>query len=195
MEHHSRIDVCGGESRILDAHLRESFGRVVYSHKVQEKEADLLLRRLANIQLGQVVLPAISTGTFVSVLLGTGWWGTFVGAASSGVLLGLNLYSKSHDLRERAREHKDAAIEIWLIREQYLSLITDLALGVALSDIRSKRDYLLEKLKEVYTGSPTTSRRAYRKARRALNMGAEMTFTTGEVDSLLPPELRRSHEE
>ena len=60
---------------ILDAQLRESFGRVVYTHKVHEKEADILLARLSKIKLGQIILPGISTGGFVAMLLGHGMVG------------------------------------------------------------------------------------------------------------------------
>ena len=70
MEHHSTAKALEDRRNILDAQLRESYGRVVFSHKTHEKEADILLARLSRIKFGQIVLPAISTGSFVTVLLG-----------------------------------------------------------------------------------------------------------------------------
>ena len=95
MEPHSQTKATGDPREILDAQLRESFGRVVYTHKAHEKEADILLARLSKIKLGQILLPAISTGGFVAMLLGTGWWGSLVGAIFSAALLALNLYPES----------------------------------------------------------------------------------------------------
>ena len=193
MEPHSQANASEDRRDLLDAQIRESFGRVVYSHKAQEKEADLLLARLSKIKLGQVVLPAISTAGFVTVLLGTGWWGSLVGGIFSAALLALNLYTRNYDLGRQAQQHRDAAINTWSIREKYLSLITDLAMGCEpLSDIQRKRDALVDELRDIYANSPSTSKAAYKKAHKALNVQEEMTFSVAEVDSFLPQALRRT---
>ena len=193
MEPHSQTKESADRGNILDAQLRESFGRVVYSHKAHEKEADILLERLSRIKLGQIVLPAISTGGFISVLLGTGWWGSIVGGICSAALLALNLYTRNYDLGNQAQRHRDAAISIWSIRERYLSLITDLAMGCgSLSDIRLKRDALTDELKGIYADSPSTTEAAYKKAHKALNLREEMTFSVAEIDAFLPKALRKT---
>ena len=193
MEPHSQADAAEDRRELLDAQLREAFGRVVYTHKAHEKEADILLARLSKIKLGQIVLPAISTGGFVAMLLGTGWWGSLVGAIFSAALLALNLYTRNYDLAKQAQEHRDAAINIWSIREKYLSLITDLAMeGGSLPEIQQRRDALANELRETYATSPSTTETAYRKAHKALNLKEEMTFSVAEVDSFLPPALRRT---
>lgn len=192
----SHPDIRSDGTKILDAQLRESYGRVVYAHKAQEKQADILLKRQSKIGLGQVVLPAISTGGFLTALLGTGWWGSVVGASCSAVLLGLNLYARSHDLKEQAQVHNDAAVSLWSIRERYLSLITDLAIGCTeLAVIQDKRDNVMDELAGIYAVSPRTTDKAYKKARVSLNVYEEMTFSATEIDALLPKELRRVQEE
>lgn len=193
MEPHSQANAPEDRRDLLDAQLREAFGRVVYTHKAHEKEADILLARLSKIKLGQIVLPAISTGGFVTALLGTGWWGSLAGGIFSAALLALNLYTRNYDLGQLAKQHRDAAINVWAIREKYISLITDLAMECgALSDLRLKRDALAEELKEIYANSPSTTEAAYKKAHKALNLQEEMTFSTAEVDAFLPPALRRT---
>ena len=190
MEHHSQTDSLADQRNVLNAQLRELYGRVVYSHKVHEKEADILLARLSKVKLAQIVLPAISTTGFASILFGTEWLGSLVGTLCSVVLLALNLYTRSDDLGAQAQEHRDAAASIWPIRENYLSLITDLALGNPLPDIQEKRDALLDELAEVYNNSPSTTERAYKKAQKALNLQGEMTFSADEVDAFLPHTLK-----
>ena len=190
---HSPTDLSPDRREILDAQLRESYGRVVYSHKAHEKEAELLLTRLSKVRIVQIALSALSTGGFITTLVGTGWWGSLVGAVCSAMLLAVNLYTKNHDLGKLAQQHRDAAIAIWYVREKYLSLITDLAIeSASLADMQDKRDVLVDELKAVYAKCPNTSSRAYRIAHKALNLREEMTFSVAEVDSFLPPALRRS---
>ena len=192
MEPHSQAKALENRGNILDAQLRESYGRVVYSHKVHEKEADILLARLSKIKLTQILLPAISTGGFISVLFGTGWWGSIAGAICSAALLALNLYTRNYDLAKQAQQHRDTAIRIWSIRERYLSLITDLAMGCgSLPDIQLKRDALTDELTGIYADAPSTTDAAYKKAHKALNLHEEMTFSVAEVDAFLPQILRR----
>ena len=193
MEPHSQAKASQDRRNILDAQLREAFGRVVYTHKAHEKQADILLARLSKIKLGQIVLPAISTGGFVSMLVGTGWWGSLTGAICSAVLLALNLYTRNYDLGKQAQLHRDAAINIWSIREKYYSLITDLAMGCeSLSDMQRNRDALADELKGIYVNLPSTTEAAYKKAHKALNLQEEMTFSVAEVDAFLPKVLRRT---
>ena len=193
MEPHSQTKASEDPKDVLDAQLRESFGRVVYTHKAHEKQVDILLARLSRIKLGQFVLPAISTSGFVAMLLGTGWWGSLVGAIFSAALLALNLYTRNYDVAEHAKQHRDAAINIWSIREKYVSLIADLAMGSrSLSDTQLKRDALIDELSEIYANSPNTTEAAYKKAQKALKLEEEMTFSVAEVDSFLPQVLSRT---
>ena len=62
----------------------------------------------------------------------------------------------------------------------------------SLSEIQRKRDALTDELKEIYVDSPSTTEAAYKKAHKALNLQEEMTFSVAEVDSFLPPALRRT---
>lgn len=177
--------------KILEGQLRECYGRVVYTHKTHEKCADILLARLSKIKLAQIVLSALSTGGFISTLLGAGVVGSVFGVIVSTALLILNAYTKNYDLGELAQKHKQAASDIWLIRESYLSLITDLVSRSApLAVVLKGRDNLLERLHGIYSGSPSTTYAAYRKAQGALQKNEDMTFSDAEIDAFLPSQLK-----
>jgi hypothetical protein len=177
---------------ILEGQLRESFGRVVYSHKTHEKCADILLSRLSSIKLWQIILSAVTTGGFISAFFGAGNIGATIGVLVSTSLLVLNAYTKNYDLGELAQKHKQAANDIWLIRERYLSLITDLAMGEKpLEALQKERDVLVEELHSVYSGAPSTTFQAYKKAQEALKQNEDMTFSDEEIDAFLPKELKR----
>lgn len=177
---------------IIEGQLRECYGRAVYSHKTHEKCADILLTRLARIKLFQIVLSAITTGSFLTAIVGSGSEAVVVGAVFSTCLLVLNAYVKNYDLGELAQKHKQAANDIWLIREQYLSLLTDLALeGKTTEEIQIERDRLVIALHAVYAGSPSTTHAVYRSAQDSLKHHEEMTFSDEEINAFLPKQLRR----
>jgi len=193
MEQHSQTNDTPESRRILEGQLRECYGRVVYSHKTHEKCSDILLSRLSTIKVWQIILSALTTGGFLATFFGAGKIGTGVGFVVSTLLLILNAYTKNYDLGELAQKHKQAANDIWLIRERYLSLLTDLAMGEKpIEQLQSERDSLLENLHSVYSGSPSTTFDAYKKAQDALKAKEDMTFSDEEIDAFLPKELKRS---
>ena len=179
--------------KILEGQIRECYGRAVYSHKTHEKCADILLFRLSMIKFFQILLSAITAGSFIAILFGSGNIGTVIGVVLSTTLLCLNAYTKDYDLGEIAQKHKQAANDIWLIREQYLSLLTDLRIGdKKIDEMQIERGRLSSSLHAVYAGSPSTTSAAYKKAQHALQVNEEMTFSDQEIDAFLPKELRRT---
>lgn len=180
-------------AEILEGQLREIYGRVVYTHKTHEKCADLLLKRHRQIKFWQILLSALVTGGIFTTLSDElKVLATIVSALLSTILLALNSYTKDYDLGEVAQKHRQTAADIWLIREKYLSLLTDLRVRCVSHDqIREIRDALLAELHVAYTGAPSTNDKAYKKAQDALTKMKDMTFSDVEIDAFLPKELRR----
>ncbi len=196
MEPHSRTDDTANSRAILEGQLRECFGRVVYSHKTHEKCADILLTRLSRIKVSQIILSALSTGGFIAAIFGAGEIGALVGILVSTTLLVLNAYTKDYHLGELSQKHRQAGADLWIIREKYLSLITDLRMGEkTIESLQKERDELLDKLHAVYAGAPSTTHKAYKKAQEALKQLEDMTFSDAEIDAFLPKELKRCREE
>ena len=54
-----------GSRQVLEGQLRECFGRVVYSHKTHEKQADIFVKWLSRIKLWQIILSAVIAGNFI----------------------------------------------------------------------------------------------------------------------------------
>mgnify|MGYP006428480345 CR=1 FL=1 len=180
------------EEKLVEGQIRECYGRVVYSHKTHEKCADILLRKNGRIKLAQIILSAVVTGGVISTFFGTGKWGAAISVVLSTVLLAINSYTKDYDLGEVGQKHRHAGSELWIIREKYLSLLTDLHVGdISLEDIRGRRDELLEELHSAYSGAPSTNFKAYKSAQKALKALEDMTFSDEEIDAFLPEELKR----
>lgn len=192
METHSQASDTPDSRSILEGQLRECFGRVVYSHKTHEKCADILLSRLSQIKLWQIILSAVTTGGFIAAVFGAGQIGALIGVLVSTALLVLNAYTKNYDLGELSQKHRQAGADLWVIRERYLSLITDLMMGEKpIEGLQRERDDLLVELHSVYSGAPSTTYQAYKKAQEALKQLEDMTFSDAEIDAFLPKELER----
>ena len=193
LEIRSQINDSSEPYQVLEGQLRECFGRVVYSHKTHEKCADILLKRLSGMKLALILLSAITTAGCFSLLFGSEKIGAIVASFISAILLCFTLYTKDYNLAELAQKHRHAANNIWLIREKYQSLITDLTIREKpLETIQHERDTLMEDLHLVYSSAPSTTYKAYKKAQQALKYSEDMTFSDAEIDAFLPTGLRRS---
>jgi hypothetical protein len=194
LEPHSQTDDTPQSRTILEGQVRESYGRVVYSHKTHEKCADILLSRLSSIKIFQMILSALTTAGFIGVMFGANTVASAVGGVLvSMALLVLNAYTKNYDLGELAQKHKQAANDLWLVRESYLSLLVDLAMKEKpIEALQTQRDALVSQLHAIYSGSPSTTFKAYKKAQNALQKREDMTFSAEEIDAFLPAQLRRS---
>lgn len=192
MEPHSRTDDTPKSRSILEGQLREQFGRVVYTHKTQEKCADILLARQDRVRYLQIGLSAISAAGFIAGVFGAGLWANVAGLTVSTVLLALNTYVKDYNMGEIAQKHRQAAAELWHIREQYQSLLVDIAMGERpLEALQDHRDKLTRALYEIYKTAPSTNSKGYMKAQDALKNREDMTFSDDEIDAFVPRELKR----
>ncbi|WP_268225329.1 SLATT domain-containing protein [Sinomicrobium oceani] len=185
--------VTGSQAKkMLETQLRELYGRVVWTHKTQEKCADILKTRNHNIKVTQIVLSALTTTGILVTVFGDNKIVGIVSAILSAIGFTINAYYQKYDLGEISEKHADSASDIWSVREKYLSLLTDLKSENAdIDEIRAKRDELQEELHSIYKGSPRTISKAYKEATKALKKNEELTFSDNEIDNLLPIDLRK----
>jgi len=181
------------ELEILESQLRENYGKIVYSHKTQEKCADILTKRNNKIKNAQIVLSAlITTGLLVRVFKGQDW-ALIVSTILSALQFGLTSFLKEYNLGETIQKHSTAALELLDIREKYLSLLTDVKAKIITStEIIAKREELQDSLSKTYKGSPRTFSKAYSSAQKALQKNEELTFSDEEIDNFLPKPLRKT---
>jgi hypothetical protein len=183
----------------LLAQVREVFGRVVYSHKTHEKQADLCFRKHRGQQAALVVFTAASAGTFLAALLGKFVSPQIAGLVTSFIALivtALTLATKSFKFGEESEAHRDIASRLWDVRESYLSLIADLMSGATSApDARERRDKLQEATRAAHADAPRTTSKAYGRAQDGLKNNEELTFTSREIDLFLPEALRLNESE
>ncbi|QNK78242.1 SLATT domain-containing protein [Winogradskyella sp. PAMC22761] len=178
--------------KILESQIRECFGRVVWTHKTQEKCADIISERHNIVKYIQIGLSALTTTGVLITVFGENKIIGIITAVLSAILFAINTYVKGHDLGEIAQKHSESASDLWNIREEYFSLLTDLkAEVIELDELIQKRDSLQDRLSNVYKGSPRTINKAYTEATKALKLNEELTLSDSEINMFLPNELKK----
>lgn len=181
---------------VLEAQIRECYGRVSYTAKTHEKDSDLCTTKLNIIKWVHIILAAITTSGLITAFLGdpkVSWLAMVASVICSTLQLIISTYTKDVDPGQEAANHKITAAELWNVRESYLSLLADInEKSIDLSQIKEYRDQLQAKLFEIYKTAPRTTAKAYKIARKGLKTNEEMTFSVKEIDQLLPEALRKS---
>lgn len=178
--------------KILESQIRECFGRVVWSHKTQEKCADIISNRHNVIKYIQIGLSALTTTGVLIAVFGENKIIGIVTAILSAILFAINTYVKGHDFGEIAQKHSESASDLWNVREEYFSLLTDIKAEIIELDVLiEKRDSLKDRLSNIYKGSPRTINKAYKEATKALKLNEELTLSDNEIDMFLPNELKK----
>lgn len=190
---HESATVPESDARLL-AQVRESFGRVVYSHKTHEKQADICFTKHRWQQGALIALTAISSGTFLVAVVGLLVSEVLTNLVTSSIALlvtWMSLGSKTFKFDEESEAHRGTASRLWDVRESYISLIADLMSGTV-SDIegRERRNALQQSARRASAEAPRTSSRAFARAQDGLKRNDEMTFTSHEIDQFLPEALR-----
>lgn len=173
----------------LRTQIREAYGRIVYTYTTHLKKMNRLDKYNRRIKNAQIGLSVISTGGILASMVTNPFFLSLIGGISSTLLLFLNLYFKNFNLAEESRQHRIASDNIWLIREQYISLLTDLDV-LSEEDIMGKREELQKQSFKVYNNAPKTDAKSYFDAQKALKTEEEQFFTPEEIDKMLPVHLR-----
>jgi hypothetical protein len=177
--------------RINLSAIREIYGKLVWSHKTHEKALERWSRRKTLFNILNVALLVLASGSAIGALVKNERCYFITTAILSTISLFVIVYELNLDIGNRLQRHKKTASRLWMLREQYLSLIVDIMNERFSNDeVARQRDTLLGRLNEVYEDAPPTSAGDYKKAAQALKINQEATFDRGEIDALLPKELR-----
>lgn len=179
----------------MEAQIRESFLRVVYTHKAHMKCSDDIVKWFRWRRYTQTFLSALATTGFVNVLLGnplkshdSALWSGLCALA----LTFLNVYMQGNNAMQEAQKHVEIAGKLWAVRESYMSLINDLvSRTISLEQAKEQRVALQNKLEEIYKDPTQTTPASYKAAQKGLKKFEELTSSDEEIDALLPVALRK----
>lgn len=185
-------DAC--DRGLLLAQVREAYGRIAYTHKTHEKQADMFAEKHRNQRRWKVVLTAISSGAFLASLFGLlldEQWAALATSFVAVVVSASSLGDKTFQYGEDMQQHRETAAKLWGLRESYLSLLVDFTSGaLTVEAARAERNTLQEAAGTVYKDAPRTTSKAYAQAQEALQKNGDLTFSADEIAQLLPRSLR-----
>lgn len=178
---------------VIEAEIEQLMGKVAWTHKIQEKQADIYRENGDNAEIWKIVLSAVTSSGILAVAFGVdSIWFKIITAIIALLSTGVNLYLKKYDFVTLEREHKACAVE-WLgLREDYIALIAEIRADIISDEeLITRRNELLEKYKEIVKKSPNTTGKAYLKASEALKINLDDLISEEEINKFLPAELRR----
>ena len=170
--------------------IEEAFGKVVYTyttHIIQAKRIQKINRRLKWVQ---IILSAVSAGGFLGTIVTDTTALAWIGGLCSTILLVLTSYFKDMDLTEKQNQHLDISNQLWLLREDYLSLLIDFPV-LDITIVVEKRELLKERASKIYAEAPITDEKSYKLAQQALQKRESQYFTRNELNMILPQNLRK----
>lgn len=172
------------------ATARELYGRVVYSHKVHEKEREIWSGKVCWMNRVNILLAGITTIFAVISASLKPLWALIVTAISAAAGVCFAIWQASADPAARGAQHRVAAKELLWIREQLLLFVGSCQATTPPPDAQRQLDMLTRELTAVYKFAPDTSPEAYAAADKMLKSG-HFTFSDDEIDGFLPTDLRK----
>ena len=170
--------------------IEEAYGKVVYTYTTQVIHAGRLHRKYKALKWGQLILSAISTSGFIGTLITNQILLAWIGGICSTVLLVFTAYFKDTDLSTVHKQHLETSNKLWLLREMYLSLLTDFP-TLSRNEVVSRRNDLQKRVTEVYASAPLTDKKSFSLAQKALKENEVQFFSRQELNQILPETLRK----
>jgi len=106
--------------------IRESFGRVVYTHKTHEKAAEIENNKATIVKWINIVLTALTSTSVLSDLISNRDIFGYTSSILAMLTLAFVIFQLSFNPEENAEKHRQVAKELWFIRERYVCLLTDI---------------------------------------------------------------------
>lgn len=176
----------------LENVVRDSFASVVWSHKIQEKQADIYVARYKLLEIMNITAASLTSVGIVSLIFTNHMWVKLISAAISFISVFVAAYYKSFDLQKLIVQHKNTANKLIEIRDLYKILLMKVKMqSGSIDQLMDEYRNLVERTDLIYKEAPITSDRAVDKASYALKVKKDNCFTDSEIDSFLPKELRR----
>ena len=163
----------------LESQTRMLFHGAVWSHKIQEVEADRLSCQYRILEFITICTSAVTTSGVVGAL--------FINNRIVQILTAICSVFK-----QRAKEHKITALRFLDVREKFVVLLRKLRFSdVPTDDLEKEFEELLCQYNSASETMGETSPQAAGIADKALKKNRDYSYNDAKIDVFLSPELRR----
>jgi hypothetical protein len=178
---------------LLEDNIRHSYMGVVWSHKIQEKQADIYATQYRYLEIVRIICSTLTSVGIISLLFKDQFTIKIIATVISFVSTFISLFFKSFDTQSSIANHKKSANDLLVIRDKFRVLLVKIRMKSNNTDILDEYESLLEKLGEIYKVAPNTTEKAVKKASKALKINKDNEFTDEEINITLPETLRRNN--
>lgn len=177
--------------QILLDFVRQQYASVIWTHRVQEKQAELYARKYRIFETANILAASLTACGIVGTIVQDGLFIKVVTAVLSFITVFIAAYNKSFDLKTLAAGHQTAANRAAGIRNELLQVIAELhMMEKPVDKINTEFNGVMSRLNKLYVEMPTTTNRAVRAARETVKSSGELTWDDAQIDAYLPPALQ-----
>lgn len=188
--------IINNDYQLLLDEVRQNYASVVWTHKIQEKQADIYHEQYAKLETANILAASATSCGIVSTIFCDSIWAKIIAAVLSFITITITTYFKSFDIKEMEKHNKEYANKFLIIRNRLLHIVCDLHMEKRnIAEINTEYISIMDELNELYVSAPSTTQEAVDRATEALNVDKEYTYTEEEIDNFLPPALRGAVEE
>ncbi|MBQ9345407.1 MAG: SLATT domain-containing protein [Kiritimatiellae bacterium] len=179
---------------ILEDAVRDIFVRTVWSHKIQEKQADIYQKQYKCMETINILCASLASIGILSSIRHGELWIKIISAVLSFATVFIGTYFKSFSPNKLARVHKETANKLLIVRNEFTCLLTSIKLkNKSVEELEDRYRALMEKANEVYKDASTTTDKAVDLAKKGLQVKGDNTFSEEEIDSYLPAALQKGN--
>ena len=95
--------------RVLEDVVRDSYGGVVWTHKIQEKQADIYAEKFKKMETINIVAASLTSAGIIAIIFTDPLWLKLISAIVSFATVYITAYYKSFDLQKLVAAHKATA--------------------------------------------------------------------------------------
>lgn len=176
----------------IEEQLRQTLGMAVWSHKIHEKQSQLYNEKKNVLEFINLIILSLA----IILIMITIFEGIEI---LKFIILGLviistliSIYLKSFDFRGLHQNHRSSAVELFSLKEEIISTLCDIkSSNISKEELVKKRKEINARYLTICKKALDPKNRAFKKARRILQIQGNSVYTNEEINSYLPTLLRK----
>ncbi len=176
----------------LEDSIRNTYASVVWSHKIQEKQADIYSQRYKVLKVIEVITVSFVSLGIVSTIFADPLWLKLLATLISFASVFVTVYLMSFDLPTLISNHKSCANSLLKIRNDLQALLLMIKLkNGTINELLEQYKNLNDEINKIYSTAPSTTDKAVKMANKALKIQQDNTYSDIEIDQYLPEGLKK----
>ena len=142
----------------LEDLVRTQYANVFWTHKIQEKQADIYHENYAKLETANIIAASATSCGIVSTIFCDNIWAKLIATVLSFVTITITAYFKSFDIKEMEKRNKEYANKFLVIRNRLLHIICDIHMKKGnVDEINKEYITIMNELNELYVVAPSTT--------------------------------------